>query len=103
GKGSLNHHMYADVVHWLFRNIGGLKNTGVAYDTCLLQPYFYAENCSASSKTTTQNGEISFAWKKQGNVFEADIVCPVGTKATLRIQGCKDILVQTGKIEITLQ
>ncbi|MBQ7913832.1 MAG: family 78 glycoside hydrolase catalytic domain, partial [Clostridia bacterium] len=47
GKGSLNHHMYADVVHWLFRNIGGLKNTGVAYDTCLLQPYFYAENCSA--------------------------------------------------------
>ena len=31
---SLNHHMYGDVVHWLFRNAGGIRNKGIAYNIC---------------------------------------------------------------------
>lgn len=102
GSGSLNHHMYGDVVHWLFRNIGGLQNTGVAYDTCVLKPYFFDEDCSAKSKTMTQKGEISFAWSKKGKDFEADVVCPKGIKATLKIDGLEERIVKTGKIKITL-
>ena len=103
GSGSLNHHMYGDVVHWLFRNIGGLQNTGVAYDTCVLKPYFFEENCSAKSKTTTPKGEISFAWSKQGDEFEADVICPQGVKATLKIDGVEERVVQTGKVKIKLK
>ncbi len=102
GSGSLNHHMYGDVVHWLFRNVGGLQNTGIAYDTCLLKPYFYAEDCSASSKTVTPRGEISFAWKKTGNTFEADIRLPKGTKATLRLPSGAEQTAQSGKITLQL-
>ena len=103
GSGSLNHHMYGDVVHWLFRNIGGLQNTGVAYDTCVLKPYFFEENCSAKSKTTTPKGEISFAWSKQGDEFEADVICPQGVKATLKIDGVEERVVQTGKVKMKLK
>ena len=35
GSGSQNHHMYADVLDWIFRNVAGLKNAGVAYDCCV--------------------------------------------------------------------
>jgi len=101
GEGSLNHHMYGDVVHWLFRNVGGLQNAGIAYDKCVLQPFFFAESCSAQSKTETPNGIISFAWEKAGDVMKAEIVLPDGVQAVLRIEG-KDIPVKTGKIEIKL-
>ncbi len=103
GKGSLNHHMYGDVLHWMLRNIAGVQNTGLAYDTCVLKPYFYAENCGASGKVTAKSGTLSFAWRKQGKTFEADVVCPDGVNATLIIDGIKERAVKTGKIKIELQ
>jgi alpha-L-rhamnosidase len=74
--GSQNHHMYADVINWMFRNIGGLQNAGIAYDKCCLKPYFFDENCSASAKTETPRGIISFDWKKEGCHFTAEIILP---------------------------
>ena len=101
GSGSLNHHMYGDVVHWMLRNIGGIQNTGIAYNTCVLQPYFYAENCGAESKVQTLGGELRFAWKKRGKELETDVICPDGVEATLRVAG-KELPVKTGKTKITL-
>lgn len=100
--GSQNHHMYADVINWMFRNIGGLQNAGIAYDKCLLKPYFFADTCSASAKTETPRGLISFAWEKKGSCFIADIVLPEGTNAILELPDCPPLQVQSGKIEIQL-
>ncbi len=102
GSGSLNHHMYGDVVHWLFRNVGGLQNTGIAYDTCLLKPFFYAENCHAESRTKTANGEIAFAWNKTGNVFTAKVLLPEGTRATLCLSNGEKREVESGTITLAL-
>ena len=100
--GSQNHHMYADVVNWIFRNIGGLQNGGIAYDKCRLKPYFFDDVCSASAYTQTPRGEIRFDWKKEEGRFIADIVLPEGTEAVLELLGHKPMTVQTGHMEVGL-
>ena len=100
--GSQNHHMYADVVNWMFRNIGGLQNAGVAYDRCVLKPYFFTDTCSAFAHTETPAGEIRFAWEKKENRFVANIVLPKGTNAMLELPGCEPMQVGSGKLEIAL-
>lgn len=86
---SLNHHMYADVVNWQIRNIAGLQNAGVAYDKCLIKPYIYDSECSASAETVTPYGRISVSWRFEGGVFKADIQIPEGVDATLDVLGVK--------------
>ena len=100
--GSQNHHMYADVVNWMFRNIGGVQNAGIAYDKCALKPYFFEENCSASAQTETPRGLLSFAWKKDGDRFTAEIILPENTEASVYLPGRAPILVQSGHMEIQL-
>lgn len=97
---SRNHHMYADVVNWMFRNIGGLQNAGIAYDKCCLKPYFFEDNCSASVHTETPRGEIRFDWRKEENRFIADIVLPGNTDATLLLPNGVSMDVRSGHIEI---
>ena len=100
--GSQNHHMYADVVNWMFRNVGGLQNGGVAYDKCCLKPYFFDDVCSASAYTQTPRGIIRFDWKKDHGQFTADIILPEGTEAILTLPGQIPMPVQTGHIKIKL-
>ena len=92
GGASRNHHMYADVLHWMIRNIAGLQNAGIAYDSVILKPYFYAEDCAC--ETSTRNGEIAFKWKKKANVFHAEIRLPKGAKAKLILPNCEEIEIQ---------
>lgn len=100
--GSQNHHMYADVLNWMFRNIGGLQNAGIAYDKCVLRPYFFREKCSAEVETETPRGKIRFAWKKEGTRFTAEILLPEGTEAVLELPGRAAIRVENGDMEIRL-
>ena len=94
--------MYADVLNWMFRNIGGIQNAGVAYDQCRLKPYFFRDVCSASVHTKTPRGLLCFDWKKDNNCFVADIVLPDGTEAILELPGYEPQLVRSGRLEISL-
>lgn len=100
--GSQNHHMYADVINWMFRNVGGLQNAGVAYDRCRMKPYFFLDVCSASVQTETPRGLLRFDWKKEENRFVADIVLPEDTEAILELPGHAPVRVQSGRMEIQL-
>jgi alpha-L-rhamnosidase len=102
GIQSCNHHMYSDVVHWLFRHIGGLQNAGIGYDKCVLKPYFFAENCSASATTETRKGKLSFAWEKTGDVFTAELLIPEGIEAILTLPTGEEKQVKTGKFTLSL-
>ena len=99
--GSRNHHMYADIVHWVYRNIGGIKNLGVAYDRCLIAPYLFSDDCSAKSFTETKRGKISVDWSYSNGKFEAEIVIPEGTEATLCVKD-KKIPLSVGKNNVTV-
>ena len=100
--GSQNHHMYGDVLNWMFRNVGGLQNAGVAYDQCILKPYFFQDVCSVCVQTETPRGLLCFDWKKEENLFIADIVLPEDTEATLKLPGHAPVRVRSGRVEIPL-
>lgn len=102
GKLSRNHHMYGDVLNWMFRNIAGLKNTSVAYRTVEIQPYFYADVCSASATTETPRGRISVSWERRGSELTLDLTIPDGTDATLILPSRDPISVTSGKHAFTL-
>ena len=101
GIASLNHHMYGDVVHWLFRNIGGIRNEGVAYEKCRLAPYFFGEECFGKTKTQTPYGEIAFSWNKKKDIVVCEISVPKEIEAKLEIAG-KVQKATNGKIEIVI-
>lgn len=102
GYGSQNHHMYADVLNWMYRNVLGLKNDSIAYKECTVEPYFYAENCNAEGKTETPYGEIKLSWKKVGNRVIIDAVIPDEVCAKLVINGKAMGKLQSGRLEITI-
>lgn len=102
GVGSQNHHMYADVLNWTYRNVLGLKNAGLAYKTCIIEPYFYAENCWAKGKTETPYGKIAVEWQKTGNKVVFDLEIPDGVEATLILKNKPCVSVQSGRIEMDL-
>lgn len=89
---SLNHHMYGEIVNWVFRYVGGIRNDGVAYDKCTLAPFFFAENCSCESRVGTVKGEIYFGWKKTNGQFEAEITLPEGVTAELIVGKSKETI-----------
>ncbi len=97
GEASRCHQMISHPVEWIIRNVAGLQNKGIAYDKCLIKPYFFDENCSAECSTRTPRGEISIRWEKKGDVFTADIVLPKECTASLELPNCEKIEVQTGK------
>ena len=97
GDASRCHQMISHPVEWIIRNVGGLQNKGIAYDKCLIKPYFFDENCSARCSTKTPRGEISLSWEKKGNMFCADIVLPSGCDAILELPSGEAVKVQSGK------
>jgi len=98
---SRNHHMYSDVVNWLARNVAGLKRCGVAYSEVSFEPYVFAEECHAATRTVTPRGEIGISWTKTKEHFIADITLPDGTAATLTVLG-KKIPVSAGSSRIKI-
>lgn len=101
GRYSNNHHMYGDVLNWLARNIAGLKNTSVRYQTCEIKPYLFDENCSASAYTTLPTGKIEVKWQKTGSRFSANIVIPEKVNARLVLLD-KTYELKTGRNEIEI-
>ena len=95
--------MYSDIVHWIYRHIGGIQNKGVAYDVCRIAPYLFSDSCSTESYTETPRGKISVKWSYEGGEFSAHIVIPEGTRATLVLPGAERALaVGENKINMKL-
>jgi alpha-L-rhamnosidase len=92
GLASLNHHMYSSPANWIYRRVGGIRNEGVAYDVCSIEPYIFADNASATCFTETPRGNISVKWSFLDGEFSADIDIPEGTRATLSVLGVEKIL-----------
>jgi len=102
GVNSRNHHMYGSVLAWITRYVAGIRNTDVAYKSCVLQPFFFAQECQAEASTCTPYGELGFSWKKRNNIFTADVVIPEGVEATLILNGAQTEL-DAGSYEIKIQ
>ncbi len=100
--GSRNHHMYSDIVNWIYRNIGGIQNTGVGYDSCNISPTIFGESCSAESFTETARGRISVKWSYKAGEFTAETEIPEGCLATLSVMG-RRMPLPSGKTATTVK
>lgn len=82
---SRNHHMYSEVLNWIYRYVGGIRNDGIAYDKASIKPYLFANECSAESSTETPRGVIGVKWSYVDGVFRAECEIPEGTDAVLEV------------------
>ena len=97
---SRNHHMYSEVLYWIYRYIGGIHNDGIAYDKCRIAPYIFSDDASASTSTETPRGKISVNWSYKNGTFRAECYIPEGTDATVCVKGVKQpVPVGTSVIE----
>ena len=103
GNASRCHQMISHPVDWMIRNVGGLQNKGIAYDKCVIKPYFFDENCSAQCSTRTPRGKISAQWEKKGKTFTLELVLPEKTEARLELPNGTTKCVETGRYEISLE
>lgn len=101
-NGSRNHHMYSDVVHFVYRHVGGIQNKGIAYDVCRIAPYLFGSDCWAKSFTETPRGIISVDWSYSEGRFHADIKIPEGTDARLEVGG-KTVVLSVGDNRIDIE
>ena len=102
GVGSQNHHMYADVLNWTYRNVLGLKNSSIAYKQCTVEPFFYAKNCQAEGKTETPYGILSLKWKKKDNEVCFEIVAPNEIELILKMPNKEPMPITSGKFKFSL-
>ena len=102
GVGSQNHHMYADVLNWTYRNVLGLKNSSIAYKQCIVEPFFYSENCNAEGKTETPYGAISLKWERNGNDVLLELAAPNEIEILLKMPNKKPTPIMSGKFKFTL-
>ncbi len=99
--GSRNHHMYSDIVNWVYRHIGGIQNKGIAYDKCLISPCIFAEECSAETYTETPKGKISVKWSFREGSFSIEAEIPEGVDASLRVENTS-MKLPVGKNALTI-
>ncbi len=101
-EGSRNHHMYSDIVNYCYHFIGGIRNTGVGYDSCLISPYIFSDSCSASAYTETARGRISLSWSYEDGAFTAECEIPEGCCAAISVLG-EEMPLKCGKNKILIR
>ncbi len=82
---SHNHDMYAGIMEWLFRSLGGISALKPGYEEILLKPSFPVGLDSVSVATQTVRGLISSSWKVKNGVTKWHVEIPVNTTAQLYI------------------
>ena len=100
---SRNHHMYSEVLRWLYCYVGGIKNCGIAYDKCEISPYIFANDAGASVSTETPRGTLAVSWVNEGGRLTVKTQIPEGTVATLKLKNTEIALpVGENSVQIAL-
>lgn len=83
---SQNHCMMDHIEEWMYGELGGIKNKGIAYKEFEISPWIPSDMDRLRVKTETVYGTIVSAWQKReegGYDFEFDV--PANTTATLKM------------------
>jgi alpha-L-rhamnosidase len=85
-KGSHNHHMYSNVLGWLFKALLGISPDEHApgFTEIELKPAFIAEIGFVRGWMETVRGKIETEWQYEDGAFLYKVTIPEGIKATFR-------------------
>lgn len=83
---SLNHIMFGDIGAWLYRGIGGIKpdETAGGFKNIILQPNFVTGLDQYAATHKGPFGDITSAWKRNGNSVVYSVTVPANATADIR-------------------
>ena len=81
---SQNHCMLDHIEEWFYTHLAGIRNTGIAYDTVILQPYIPADLDSLQTSVETPHGIIRSAFQQNTDrTVNFEFYVPQGTSASI--------------------
>ncbi len=83
GNESQNHCMMDHIEEWFFTQLGGIQNTGTAFDTFTIAPYIPDDLNRNDISTRCAYGKIRSAWERRDGDMEFTFEVPAGTTATI--------------------
>jgi alpha-L-rhamnosidase len=83
GAFSQNHCMMDHIEEWFFTQLGGIQNTGMAFDKINISPYFPADLNSSDISTKCNYGTIRSAWQRTTDGYKFQFTVPQGTEANI--------------------
>ncbi len=83
---SQNHCMMDHIEEWFFSELGGIRNTGTAFNEMELSPWIPADMSSMDISSQTVYGTVRSAWHKTSSGgFRYEFNVPEGTTATIKV------------------
>lgn len=86
---SMNHDMYAGIMEWFYRSVGGIKNEEPGYKSFSLKPAFELSPEWVECSYDSPRGKIVSDWKRRKNVILWKIRIPVNSSATVYVPAAK--------------
>lgn len=84
---SFNHYAFGCVGDWMYKNLLGIKNDGVAYDKVIIEPDYEAGLSYAKGFYDSVHGPICVEWQKEEDEIILQIEIPVNVRAVVRYKG----------------
>jgi alpha-L-rhamnosidase len=93
---SRNHHMYSDVIGWMYKYLAGIKTDekNPGYRRFFVEPKVIDDLSYVQAETESPFGKIVAGWKKENGTLTVTVTVPYGTTAVLTMpNGAKKELV----------
>lgn len=88
---SQNHCMMDHIEEWFFNQLGGISNTGEAYETLSIAPWMPSDMATADISVQSPRGEVRMAWNRTKTSTTYSITVPAGSEASVVlpiVKGC---------------
>lgn len=75
---SRNHHMYSDVLSWMFKTVVGIapNDNAPTFERIEVKPYFFASLDFAKGYYDSPNGRVAVEWQREKNIVRLKITTP---------------------------
>ena len=80
---SQNHCMMDHIEEWFFAQLGGITNTGEAYEALQIRPWIPVDMATADVTLHSPRGLIRMAWNRNNTTTDYHITIPAGSTATV--------------------
>ncbi|MBQ1269813.1 MAG: family 78 glycoside hydrolase catalytic domain [Clostridia bacterium] len=82
---SRNHHMYSDVIGWMYKYLAGIKTDekNPGYRRFFVEPKVIDDLSYVQAETESPFGKIVAGWKKENGTLTVTVTVPYGTTAVL--------------------
>jgi alpha-L-rhamnosidase len=80
---SWNHDMYAGIVEWFYRSVGGIQTRAPGYAEFIIAPIPPPGMMHANVRYESVRGPIVSNWRRDGKRFVLDVEVPANSRATV--------------------